>query len=323
MALQIIFSTGAFLTVMLLVATVYRQFFLPRQIVRDRLADYTGQNSGPQPSGTSEVTVKDETYRLLGRIGKGISGHATLEKVQIKLTKARIPMKAEELIGLSFVIASAALLIFWLLAGSILFGIICAVIGFYLPLHIVERRKRKRMEMLNRQLPDALDIISNGLRAGFSFTQALGVVARETEPPIADEFARVLRKNQLGKPMADVLRELSEHTDSDDFDMVVTALLIQRQVGGNLAEILDNVAHTVRERIRIKGEIRTLTAQGRITAVIVSLLPAGVAVMLFMMNPGYIMVLFTELPGMIMFGTAVILQILGIIVLRKIINIEV
>ncbi len=320
---HLIVLAATFLTVTCLVTAIYQQFFSSRKIIKDRLSDNTGQSRAPHHKETPEKSLKDETYRFLGRIGKVISGRPTLSKVQDKLNKARILIRAEELAGLSFVCAVASLLVFWLLTSSIIFGVIIGAIGFYLPLFIVDRRKRKRTEMLNQQLPDALDIISNGLRAGFSFTQALNVLTQEMGPPISEEFARVIRKNQMGKPMADVLQELSENSDSDDFDMVVTALLIQRQVGGNLAEILDSVAHTVRERVRIKGEIKTLTAQGRITALVISLLPPGIMAMLFVMNRDYIMLLFTELVGMVMFGTAVFFMLLGIIALRKIIDIEV
>lgn len=318
MVLRIIILTGSFLTVACLAAALCRQFFFSRRIVKNRL---TGAGAGEQEE-SPDRSVKDETYRVLGRIGKVISGRSYLARLQVKLNKARILIRAEELVGLSVVCGLAALLLGWVLVNSFPAGLACGVAGYVLPVMVVEQRRRNRLYLLNQQLPDALDIIANGLRAGFSFTQAINVLVQEMDPPIADEFARMLRKNQMGKPMADVLQELARNSDSDDFEMMVTALLIQRQVGGNLAEILDNVAHTIRERVRIKGEIKTLTAQGRFTAVVISLLPPGVMLMIFAMNPGYMKLLFTEPLGLIMFGTAVFLQLLGIMVLRRIINIE-
>ncbi|MEW5783786.1 MAG: type II secretion system F family protein [Bacillota bacterium] len=322
--LRMLILGGAFVTVLCLTIGFYRLLFASRVAIRGRLAGDVGPDSGArQPGGDAERLLKEEIYRLLGRIGKIVSGRAYLKKVQDKLVKARVLIKAEELVGFSLVFSIAVLLLCWLVARSLWPAIVLGVLVFKLPVMLVERRRRKRMDNLNRQLPDALGVISNGLRAGFGFQQALSVVTQEMEPPISEEFARVIRKNQLGKPMADVLKELSESTDSDDLDMVITALLIQRQVGGNLAEVLDNVSDTVRERIRIKGEIKTLTAQGRLTALVISLLPPGVMAMIMLINPDYILTLFKEPLGMLLIGVAVVLQLMGIAALRKIINIEV
>ncbi len=323
MFLHLVVLSGTFLTVTCLAAALYDRLFYSRKIIRDRLAGQVEPGAVPSPEDESSRSIRAGTYRLLGGIGRVISGRSTLDRLQDKLARARLPIKAEELTGLAFVCALGALFLCWLMTESLLFGAICGAAAFYLPFYTVNRRRRRRTELLNQQLPDALDIITNGLRAGFSFTQALGVLIQEMGPPIAEEFNRVIRKNQLGKPMGEALQELSDSTDSDDLEMVVTALLIQRQVGGNLAEILDNVAHTVRERIRIKGEIKTLTTQGRITALIISLLPPGVMAFIFAINPGYMSLLFTEPLGLFMFGAAVFFQILGILVLRRIINIEV
>ncbi|HHX77511.1 MAG TPA: secretion system protein, partial [Firmicutes bacterium] len=166
-------------------------------------------------------------------------------------------------------------------------------------------------------------IIANGLRAGYSFPQAMDVVAREMEPPIAEEFNRVIRDNRLGKTMEEALKELTERNDNEDLDMIVTALLIQRQVGGNLAEILDKIENTIRERVRIKGEIKTLTAQQRMSAAIIVLLPFAVTGIIYLMNPDYIMTLFRQPLGLIMVAVALVFQSLGIFMIRKIVNIDV
>lgn len=323
MIYRVLTLAGAFFTVAILSVALYRIFFASRRAVLDRLEDSDVKTPGESSSPESGEGAREELYRVLGALGRAFSGRVYLDRLQKKLIQARILMKAEEFAGLSFFCGLGAMLLFYLFTTSIPLAVIAGLIGFKLPELVVDRRKLRRMTDLNRQLPDALAIISNGLRAGYSFIQALAVVSREMEPPIAGEFARVIRDNRLGKPMADVLRELSERTDSDDLDLVITALLIQRQVGGNLAEILDNIANTIRERVRIKGEIRTLTAQGRITAVIICLLPLVVAFLVFAVNPDYIMTLFREPVGLILAGGAFLMQMLGIMIIRKIININI
>ena len=176
---------------------------------------------------------------------------------------------------------------------------------------------------MNQQLPEALSIMSNGLRAGYSFPQAMEVVSREMEPPIAQEFGRVIMENRLGKPMEEALLDLSTRTDNEDIDLAVTAMLIQRQVGGNLAEILDKIEHTIRERVRIKGQIRVMTAQQRFSAMIVLLLPPGMFAIIYVMNPDYILTLVREPIGYLLLGAALLLQIIGVFIISRIVNIEV
>ena len=138
-----------------------------------------------------------------------------------------------------------------------------AVIGFFLPRWYVRRRQGKRLNQFNKQLPDTITLIANALRAGSSFLQAIELVVREARPPISTEFQRVIREVNLGLPFEQALENLVRRVKSEDLELMVTAISIQYQVGGNLAEILDSIAFTIRERVRIKGEIRTLTAQQR------------------------------------------------------------
>jgi tight adherence protein B len=143
------------------------------------------------------------------------------------------------------------------------------------------------------------------------------------ESPISDEFLKVLRDNSLGKPMEEALENLSKRTDDEDLDMFITALLIQRQVGGNLAEVLDTISNTIRERVKLRGEIRSLTAQGRLSAFIISVLPVVLALAISVINPGYLNVLFTTLPGIIALVLAIAMELIGIFMLLKLVNIEI
>jgi len=169
-----------------------------------------------------------------------------------------------------------------------IFALILAVIGVFAPPLVLRFRERRRSRRFNDQLGDVLILLSNGLKAGYSFPQAMASIARSANPPVAEEFARATREVQLGVATDDALSHMVTRIRSEDLDLVVTAVQIQRVVGGNLAEILDNIAFTIRERVRIKGEIRTLTAQARASSYIITALPVGLALILQAINPSYI-----------------------------------
>ena len=161
--------------------------------------------------------------------------------------------------------------------GNPLALLVGALIGFILPRFWLGRRKSGRLNAFNKQLPDTITLIANALRAGSSFLQAMELVVRESRPPISAEFGRVIREVNLGLPFEHALENMVRRVQSDDLELMATAISIQHQVGGNLAEILDSIAYTIRERIRIKGEIRTLTAQQRLSGYVVAVLPIGLA----------------------------------------------
>ena len=175
-----------------------------------------------------------------------------------------------------------------------LFLLIGLVIGFFLPRFWLARRRNGRLGAFNKQLPDTITLIANALRAGSSFLQAIELVVRETRPPISIEFARVIREVNLGLPFEQALENMVRRVRSDDLELMATAIAIQHQVGGNLAEILDSIAYTIRERIRIKGEIRTLTAQQRLSGYVVAGLPIGLAGFLFVAAPGFMDPMFDD-----------------------------
>ena len=197
------------------------------------------------------------------------------------------------------------------------------MIGFKLPDLILDFLKNKRLKNLNEQLPEALSILANGLRAGYSFIQSMDVASKELEGPIAEEFAKSIRDNSIGKPIEDAMLEMSERTNNDDMDLFVTALIIQRQVGGNLAEILDTISETIRERVRVTGEIRTLTAEGKLSAIVIAILPIAISIVIGFLNPQYISTLITTDIGRIMVLVSIIMEIIGIFLLKKIVTINI
>ncbi|EEG78394.1 type II secretion system F family protein [Dethiobacter alkaliphilus] len=322
--MQFIVLVGAFLTAVFLVYGLYGLLFSRRLAVLDRLEMQTME---PEEMWHADISkrqgLRQQSLQILGAMGKMFSRKSYLDSMHRKLIQAHILLRPDEFIGLVMVSGIGAALLFFLLTGSFLMAVLVAVIGFKAPGIYVDVAKGRRMQALNNQLPEALNIISSGLRAGYSFPQAMAVVGREMDAPIADEFNRVLRDNRLGKSMDDALLEMTARTDNEDLDLVVTSLLIQRQVGGNMAEVLNKIEHTIRERMRIKGEIRALTAQQRMSAVIIVLLPIAVALLLLVINPEYMLTLVTEPIGIMVLSIAVIMQIVGIMIIRRIVQIEV
>jgi tight adherence protein B len=211
-----------------------------------------------------------------------------------------------------------------------LFLVVGVIVGFVLPRFWVAQRKSRRLKSFNDQLADTITLIANALRAGASFLQAVEMVVRETRAPMSTEFARVVREVNLGLPFDQALDNMVRRVKSEDLDLMVTAISIQHQVGGNLAEILDSIAFTIRERIRIQGEIRTLTAQQRMSGLVVGLLPVALFVFLSIIAPNFMAALFDQkiklagLPaGAVLLGLGGFMMALGFLAIRRIVDIEV
>jgi len=204
------------------------------------------------------------------------------------------------------------------------------LLGFFVPRLWLGRRKSGRLKAFNKQLPDTVTLIANALRAGSSFLQAIELVVRESRPPISTEFGRVIREVNLGLPFDVALENMVRRVKSEDFELMASAIAIQHQVGGNLAEILDSIAFTIRERIRIQGEIRTLTAQQRMSGYVVGGLPFFLALFIYVAAPTFFAPMFAKPPdvlgiplGLILFMIALVAMGAGFYFIRKIVDIEV
>lgn len=310
----------AFLTVVFVVVGLYNVLFAKRIGVVNRLDIYTRD---AESFVDENISFKEFLLNLIGSISKMLSKKSFMDEKRKKLNQAYVFMRVEEFLGISVLVAIGIALLSYFATTNWIITISGLIIGFRIPDIFISSIKKKRMKKLNSQLPDALSIISNGLRAGFSFTQAMSVASNELESPIRDEFMRVIRDNSIGKTLDEALMDFSERTDDEDIDMFITALIIQRKVGGNLTEVLDTISATIRDRMRIRGEVKTLTAQGRLSAIIISALPFGVALFIFISNPSYIMVLFNSSIGVIMVVGAVVMQIVGVFIIMKMANIEI
>jgi tight adherence protein B len=214
--------------------------------------------------------------------------------------------------------------------GNPLALLIGGFIGFMIPRFWLNRRKGSRLNAFNKQLPDTITLIANALRAGSSFLQAIEMVVRETRPPISLEFGRVIREVNLGLPFEQALENMVRRVRSEDLELMATAISIQHTVGGNLAEILDSIAFTIRERIRIKGEIRVLTAQQRISGYVVAFLPIGLSIFLFIVAPSFFEPMFDSavniagIPaGVFIIGLGAVSMLIGFLIIRRIVDIEV
>jgi tight adherence protein B len=245
------------------------------------------------------------------------------DRLDAELESAGVAVRSGEFVVLSclaFLVGGAIVLAVF--RAPILAGIAAAVCGMGPTMALRIALKRRTVKM-REQLPDVLTIMASSLRAGHSFMQALDTVAREIPQPAAVEFQRVVAEIRLGRPTDDALEALAARVGSPDFRWAVLAVNIQREVGGNLAEILDNVADTLRERATIRRQIQVLTAEGRLSAWVLAALPLAIGVYMFAVNPDYIGLLFTTTIGLIMLGGAVVLLVIGILWMRKIVNIDV
>jgi tight adherence protein B len=208
--------------------------------------------------------------------------------------------------------------------------LIGVLFGFFLPRLWLGRRKAGRLNAFNKQLPDTITLLANALRAGSSFLQAIELVVRESRPPVSTEFSRVIREVNLGLPFEQALENMVRRVRSDDLELMATAISIQHTVGGNLAEILDSIAYTIRERVRIQGEIKTLTAQQRLSGYVVGFLPIGLAGFLFVAAPNFMDPMFRNPPDVLGLPAGVVILIfggimmfIGFMFIRKIVDIEV
>ncbi len=204
------------------------------------------------------------------------------------------------------------------------------VLGFWLPGFWLGRRKGRRLKAFNSSLADTIMLLANALRAGSSFLQAVEMIVRETQPPISTEFSRVIREVNLGLTLDEALANLNRRVRSDDLDLMTTAIAIHHTVGGNLAEILDAIAFTIRERVRIKGEIRTLTAQQRMSGYVVGFLPVALVLLLSVIAPTFMAPMFSSPPeflglpaGMFILAGGGIMMLIGFVFIRRIVDIEV
>ncbi|HET7725785.1 MAG TPA: type II secretion system F family protein [Candidatus Limnocylindrales bacterium] len=304
--------------------------------INARLERYAAGRPEGQAAGAGGIAELISQSQTLGQLNRAVEQRDFGANLAREIARADLRLKVSEYlliwagstIGVPVLLAVLSVAVEGL--RSPLVWVIGAFIGFILPRFWLKRRQNGRLSAFNKQLPDTITLIANALRAGSSFLQAIELVVRESRPPISTEFARVIREVNLGLPFEQALENMVRRVKSDDLELMATAISIQYTVGGNLAEILDSIAFTIRERVRIKGEIRTLTAQQRLSGYVVGFLPIGLAGFLFVAAPNFMEPMFFNPPGILGLPAGVIILFLGgfmmfigFLIIRRIVDIEV
>ncbi|NDJ84980.1 MAG: secretion system protein F [Chloroflexi bacterium] len=259
-------------------------------------------------------------------LDKAIEDGKFANKWREELARADLRLTPGEfmLAHVASVLAFSAITFVILSPGNIIAALIAGAAGFFAPRIWVGQRKGRRFRQFEQQLPDTLGMWVNGLRSGYSVMQAMEAIAKEAPEPTASEFRRVVTEIQFGITREDALEHMLQRMPSEDLDLIIVAVNIQQEVGGNLAEILDVISHTIRERIKLKGEVRVLTSQGRITGYIIGGLPIMLAVFLFFVSGDYMRgMVENRLCGWPMLGCGAILIGLGFAAIRKIVDIDI
>jgi tight adherence protein B len=315
---------GGVLILILLIVGVVITISGERSLVEDRLGQFLEDEDAKEAQEEASKSIVTDW------VNRRVASSSLGDRVSRELARADLKFKVAEYYALVFISTVGGGVIAFLLQSHPVSFIIGGVVGFFAPRFYVKRQQAVRIRKFDDQLGDMLNLMTNGLRAGYSTNQAMEAVSRELPAPISDEFRRVIQEMQIGIPMEKALENLLRRIPSEDLDFVITAINVQREVGGNLSEILDTISFTIRERVRIKGEIRVMTANVRASGGILSLIPVGLALALWFLSPEYIGEFFAEngiipqpLCGFIAVAVIVGLILAGYFVMMKIADIEV
>jgi len=325
-----------FITVFLGVTVSYALLTERRSRIVSRLEDIDRLAREQQLNEAAAAREKDDNWdRLLNK--RLLTNPPLLDGyyrgVEKKLEKANLLFKPREFLLLCAVLAALMGVLSFLIMNIrytalnqlifIIVALLAALVGFMIPNVYLSIRETRARGFLNSQLGDLLMLLSNYLRAGHSVGRAIELVSGEVPDPLAGELKKFVKDINLGNTLVGALAELEQRTGDEDLGLIITAILIHHQVGGNLSEVLDSIHHTIRERISMKGEIRALTAEGRMSEVIMGILPVGMLVFMSISNPGFIGVMFSEPLGIVMLVTAALMEIIGIVITNKMVQIEI
>ncbi len=288
--------------------------------IEKRIDTYIGKEKEPDKKEIDREAKR--LAKLTEGLGKAVEKRSFGMKISEQLGRANVKLTVGEYLILSLISPILFGALAFLIFRSFLF-LVGVLFGLFVPRLVVNILSKRRLKQFNDQLGPAINLMVNGLRSGYSMLQAMESVAHDMPPPISEEFARVTLEIGLGIPYDQALEHLVKRVPSDDLALMVTAINVQHEVGGNLAEILDVISFTIRERVRIKGEIAALTAQGMMTGYVISGLPIALALILTALNKEYMGRMFTMTCGWIMLGVSVILIVSGFFAMMKIVQIEV
>lgn len=316
---MIIIIGGIALIVILIIAMIVTSS-REQTLVEDRLNQYLGDQDNKSAERDAQRTA------ITDWVSKRVEKTTFGGRISQSLARADMKFKVGEYLALIFLSVAIIGGVAWLLGGrNIISFLIGAVVGYIAPGLYVRQQQAHRLNRFNEELADMLNLMVNGLRAGYSTLQAMEAVSKELPAPICDEFRRVVQEMQIGIPMDAALANLLRRIPSDDLDFVITAINVQREVGGNLSEILDTISFTIRERVKIKGEVRVITSQVRASGTLLSLIPIFLTVVLWFMNPRYLMSFQDAGPYCAVIAAVVVVTLisLGYFVMMRIASIEV
>jgi tight adherence protein B len=309
---------------------LYLQATRRKTILAERLETYTSIEEEAARTAQTELQQMSPVPRLLHIL----LPRGYMARLEEELARADLPIRCSEYVLLRLVLAGVGFLLGLYFIGNMQSGIILLIAGFFSPVMFVRVHQNQRRSKFVKQLADALMLLTNSLRSGYGFIKGLELVAKEMSDPISKELHRMLREVSLGATIEDALLNLGRRVNSQDLDIVVGAYLVQKDVGGNLTEIMEKVAETIRERLRIHGDIRVLTTQGKLSGLIVGLMPVVVCLLLVMWAPDYFASMFGppiigrvagyDLPmGVAMMTAALVWQLIGAYMIYKIISVKV
>lgn len=323
MLLPLVISVLVMATVSLLVIGFSQGLGSPQRILTRRLEQISRGAAPPSSASVPGDYLRGQDHGKLGPFAGLLGSSRGVESATLELERADIPLRVGEYMVLRFAIAALLLLIALLLIKNILIALPIGVIGYFLPRWYVRSRRKWRQARMNAQLVEMLGLVANSLRSGYGLLQGFEFASRQLAPPLGTEIKRMLQEASLGVNADVALQNLGERVNSPDMEMIITAITIQRGVGGNLAQLLDGVSYTMRERERVRGDVKTLTSQQRMTGLIIGSLPIFLGLLFFAINPDYMSPLFTETIGKVFILVAVGLEGMGILMIRTILALDV
>lgn len=321
-SLYFLFATLIFVAVVLLIEGAYVAWNSTKGPEAERLSRRVRVMSAAHSGKAVSITKKRvlSSNPVILKLLKALPRIAVLDRLLLQSGKE---WTVAQFLAISLAAAAAAISVAVWFAVPFLIQPVIAVIVFLIPLQVVIRARNNRLNRIENQLPDALDLMSRALRAGHAFPTALKMVGDEMKDPLGSEFAAAFDEVNFGVSMPDALMNLANRVPSTDLRYFVIAVLIQRDTGGNLSELLDSIGKIIRDRIKLLGQVRVLSAEGKMSAWVLSLLPFGAGALIQLTNPKFLAVLFTDTAGQKMIAVAVFMMVMGVLVMRSIIRIRV
>jgi tight adherence protein B len=291
------------------------------RLIKERLAN---ERKAPEQAAEEELALlRDEQFSKIPALDSLLRRSERVSAVQKMLAQAGLDMRAGNFLGLCVVAGIACAIVSYILSNRVEVAWIGLLVGFVLPYSYASYKRNKRFEKFEELFPEAIDTLARAVRAGHAFTTALEMITNEVADPIASEFRQLYEEQKFGMPVRDALMNLTDRMPLVDVKFFVTAVMLQRETGGNLAEILDNLSYVIRERFKIQRQVRVYTAQGRLTMALLMGMPPIIVTVMMVLNPGFIRPLFSDPIGHTLLVAGITLQTVGYFVIRKIIRIQV